>query len=550
MREQLIAAAAMAAAVAAAAPAEQLFSSQGTQPGGLDGGVPFGDAVNDCASCHDRSATLGDGAYMPFDSWVGTMMANSLRDPLFLAALTVAQQDAAGIGEWCIRCHSPAAFVRGDAWPGDGSRLDDIDRQGVSCDVCHRARVDPNDPKSPYLWNAQILFDPMNTKHGPYGDNPSPAHDVATSAFAGRSELCAHCHQVANPLVRTRDESGADTGQPFALDTTYEEWKQSSWASPGGKHCPDCHMPRHAGMLPVGKFGPLRDDPRTHRFAGGNAWGVDAVIAANPAWAATYAEAFAATRAAAVASLQSAATLEVDPLAARVGPGDRIAVRVRVTNRTGHKLPTGYADGRRVWVELTVDSPRGATVASIGAYDAAAARLPEHPQLRVYEALHGIYGRGPEEHLAQHDTVVKDSRIPPAGFSATRATRPVGTTWFDDGAGGLRYYDEAVYDLPAPAEPGPATVWVRLWYQSTTREYVEFLERENRTDGRGAELKRIWEATARAAPVEMARVEHTVTVDGPPRRGCGCATGAGAAPMVAAAAAALARWRSSRRRRR
>ena len=45
-------------------------------------------------------------------TWAGSMMANAGRDPIFWAALDVANNDAEelgipGIGEFFIRCHSP-----------------------------------------------------------------------------------------------------------------------------------------------------------------------------------------------------------------------------------------------------------------------------------------------------------------------------------------------------------------------------------------------------------------------------------------------------------
>jgi hypothetical protein len=53
---------------------------------------------------------LGGGAAVresPGHAAVISMMGNTLRDPLFLAALTVAEQDRPGVGDWCLRCHTP-----------------------------------------------------------------------------------------------------------------------------------------------------------------------------------------------------------------------------------------------------------------------------------------------------------------------------------------------------------------------------------------------------------------------------------------------------------
>jgi hypothetical protein len=129
------------------------------------------------------------------------------------------------------------------------------------------------------------------------------------------------------------------------------------------------------------------------------------------------------------------------------------------------------------------------------------------PQLRVYQAVQGISGKGAGEHIALHDRVFLDTRIPPAGFQASVATKPQGTTWFDDGDGGYRNYDLITYRVAVPSNlpAGTAQVSARLMYQTTTREYVDFLSRENRTDDKGIRLKEIYEATGRSSPVEVAR---------------------------------------------
>ena len=65
-------------------------------------------------------------------------MANAVRDPLFLAALTVSEQDAPGSGAFCLRCHTPKGFVKSHA-TGVGAALDADDQQGVDCEACHRS---------------------------------------------------------------------------------------------------------------------------------------------------------------------------------------------------------------------------------------------------------------------------------------------------------------------------------------------------------------------------------------------------------------------------
>ncbi|MCC6554432.1 MAG: hypothetical protein IT372_15750, partial [Polyangiaceae bacterium] len=237
---------------------------------------------------------------MPVDTWVGTMMGNAARDPVFFAALAVANQDQPGIGSFCLRCHSPIGYVRGHATPPDGTAFDNIDKQGVGCDTCHRANALPDgDPSFPYhISNAQLTYtdDIDMTKHGPYSDASSPNHATVQDLNLADSRFCGQCHQVTNPGKLLKDAAGVDTALEFPLDTTYEEWANSDYAdgAASAMSCIDCHMQKKVGQWPVTNlpFSPERTDPRDHALVGGNHWGIRAVMEANPDRAAMYGPAF------------------------------------------------------------------------------------------------------------------------------------------------------------------------------------------------------------------------------------------------------------------
>jgi len=65
------------------------FTPAGTQPGL---GQPIL-ANDDCEVCHGQPSDEVDRRVLPFNSWAGSMMANAGRDPLFWAALDVANAD-------------------------------------------------------------------------------------------------------------------------------------------------------------------------------------------------------------------------------------------------------------------------------------------------------------------------------------------------------------------------------------------------------------------------------------------------------------------------
>ena len=85
--------------------------------------------VQQCRMCHGGT---DNGDADPFLSWQTGIMSISAKNPLFRAALAVANQDVEGIGEFCLRCHSPRAWLEGRSTPTDGSVLNREDLYGVS----------------------------------------------------------------------------------------------------------------------------------------------------------------------------------------------------------------------------------------------------------------------------------------------------------------------------------------------------------------------------------------------------------------------------------
>lgn len=493
----------------------------GTKPGELPGGGKFLDA-DGCAQCHG-GGYAGDTTYLPSDTWAGTMMANAARDPIFFAALAIANQDAPGVGTFCIRCHAPIGFVRGHAAPADGSALDKVDRQGIGCEVCHRAVTSPP-PLDPYLLgDAQLVFTEDTAKHGPYASEPAPAHASVQDPSLSDARFCGQCHQVTNPERRLRDASGTETTAAFPLDTTYEEWASSAFAEPeGGSYagCVDCHMPRVEGDRPVATVlgAPLRKAPRRHALTGGNHWGIQAVMQASPDRAAAFPQAFKSALASTLETLKQAAKVTIVSAPQAASPGGPVAVTVRVENLSGHKFPAGYAESRRAWVAVALVDPLGATHMLAGGYDEATGHIEGAPKTRIYRAQHGRWsGQAgePEEHIALHDMVLSDTRIPPKGFVPSMTTMPAGDIDFKDGAGGYRSYDEATLTLTAPAGArGEYTLSARVYYQSMTREYAEFLRDANTTTSHGEALFAIYQATGEAPPILVASDERAISFGG------------------------------------
>src|SRR5439155_4652518 len=140
---------------------------------------------------YSRDATMPTA--MPYDGWSGSMMGNTMRDPLFLAALTVADQDRPGVGDYCERCHTPPGFIAGHTrstpTASHGTELDLADRGGVTCDSCHRMLPTSN------LGDAQYELSPTETRFGPYPIIDSIRHTGEVSTWLADSRMCGTCHE-------------------------------------------------------------------------------------------------------------------------------------------------------------------------------------------------------------------------------------------------------------------------------------------------------------------------------------------------------------------
>jgi hypothetical protein len=131
--------------------------------------------------------------------------------------------------------------------------------------------------------------------------------------------------------------------------------------------------------------------------------------------------------------------------------------------------------------------------------------LTEDAQARVYEVQQGIWNyegtgacdieNGSEKmfHFILNDCIARDSRIPPLGFTPATAgdpngydLRPVGYTYPETspGSGVLVNYDTAAYTLTVPAGTvTPLTATARLYYQTSSNEYIQFLRDEAVNEG-------------------------------------------------------------------
>lgn len=526
------------------------FDLAGTQP--LESGVLENPSTN-CVTCHGEY----NHTVEPWHTWRGSMMGQAMRDPLFIATMVVAQQDAPAVGDLCIRCHSPGGWQEGRSADTAGGLLTAKDRESVQCDFCHRL-VDPiyvsgispvedlpilDDLAAlPFTTaNGQFITDPDPIRRGPFEDAQAD-HAFLASPFHRDARLCGTCHDVSNPVfVRgaTPEEYVADDldaphpdgdlRNMFPVERTFSEWSVSEYATagvyapqfagnkPSGivSTCQDCHMKDVSGRGAVG--GPVRSDLPLHDLTGGNHFVPDILPAFWPGEVDATQLGDAKLRAEYMLTL--AASMELTETHVAGQP----AVVVKVTNETGHKLPSGYPEGRRIWIQVEAYDEDSQLVYTSGAYDASTGELGHDADLKVYQIKPGVSTRladalgieaGPSFHFVLNDSVYSDNRIPPRGFTnaafAAIQSPPVAHAYPDG-----QYWDETVYVLPV----GAHLVEARLYYQSTSKEYIEFLRDTNVTDSMGQDLYDAWVAQGRAAPVTMTSesilLSGTGVADGP-----------------------------------
>jgi hypothetical protein len=508
------------------------FDMPGTQPfeAGSEPAPP-----QQCAQCHGGY----DAGAEPYANWQGSMMALASIDPLFEANMVIANQDAPDSGDLCLRCHISGGWMQGRSVPTDGSAMLERDMVGVSCDLCHRM-VDPvfDVDLSPardqqvladlgfpgeHYGNGMFVLDPDGILRGPRTESAAP-HAFRASSFHKSSNFCGTCHDVSNPAFskdglgiyqpNTFDQSAGQVDPAVAapVERTYSEWLHSAYNSPEGVYqpefagtkpdgrvatCQDCHMRDVTAKACNLPDAPLRSDMPLHDMTGGSTWIPQLIADLYPEKVNRAAVTAGIARARYM--LQNAASLAVT--------SENGKLKATVTNQTGHKLPTGYPEGRRIWLNVKFYNADDQLISESGAYDMSTGVLTKDDEMKIYEVHPGIGDNiadvvgipaGKSFHFVLNNVVVSDNRIPPRGFTnaafASFGGSPVGHTYQDG-----QYWDDTEYTIPT----GAKRAVVRLYYQSTSKEFIEFMRDQNVTDGKGLFMYNLWNDNGKCPPELM-----------------------------------------------
>jgi hypothetical protein len=348
-------------------------------------------------------------------------------------------------------------------------------------------------------------------------------------------------HTEANPaysyfhVERTWSEFMSSAyGQQGGAPTNVDFQVQGATDITRAAKCQDCHMRDVVGKAANKKGVPIRPEdsiehPNSgqplHDMTGGNAW-ISYILASTdpngPVYDPVNAQLLDQGPAVLTLDLNAGQTPKANGSALLAG-SDRAKQQLRlaatikdlaysggnvtfkVQNNSAHKLISGFPEGRRMFVNIQAKDASGNVIYEVNPYDGAIGTLKGLPLSHssppvganeayvdelVYEVhpSSSITGEPETFHFVLADGRYKDNRIPPKGFDLTKATlrlsEPVwhgvsDTGYFSDQEYAGGFDDISLSDYPQVNFPNNAAlVEVTLYYQGTSREYVEFLRDE------------------------------------------------------------------------
>ncbi|CAA6828239.1 MAG: Unknown protein [uncultured Thiotrichaceae bacterium] len=327
-----------------------------------------------CSSCHNGMTDESGEDLSIINDWRTTMMANSARDPFWKAmvASEVSRNPALSdtIEGKCARCHMPMAHVEasfmgeqisllGDGFFSDKNPHFEKAAEGVSCTACHQIEETTEFGTEDATSGKFVIAENTGSNRNLYGPlaNPMQGPMINNTGFTpvasdhmSKSALCGSCHDVTTPVVTV---GGTVTGDSFPEQMVYSEWKNSAYAEAGTEQsCQSCHMPRANGSAKIAtrpESVQAREYFSKHYFVGANTVMLD-IMQDNADTLGISVNDFSKTIDRTREMLQSSATIAVEGLQQ---VDNQLSFDVRVSNKSGHKLPSGFPS-RRAWLHVTV----------------------------------------------------------------------------------------------------------------------------------------------------------------------------------------------------
>jgi hypothetical protein len=275
-----------------------------------------------CNQCHPKQ----------YQEWAGSMHAYASDDPLFVAMNERGQREA-NVGDFCVQCHAPQAVHEGATTDGLNMASVPQSLHGVTCFFCHAVDQVQDTHNNP----LHLASD--NTMRGEYSDPvANTAHPSMYSVLHDRdrlesAQMCGSCHDIVN-------------GHGAHIERTLEEWESSVFVQPnGGLSCGQCHMDQSNDMEPIANAPNVFSRRlHSHLFPG-----VDVALSPFPD-AQSQKTQHDAVQAFLNTTLQSALCVR------GIGAGSTTVQVILDNVASGHAWPSGAAQDRRAWVELTAYS--------------------------------------------------------------------------------------------------------------------------------------------------------------------------------------------------
>ncbi len=494
-----------------------------------------------CGTCHNDQATGEERTMIDTEgrdlslglAWRSSMMANATRDPYWHAVvaseLALYPGQAEEINDTCTRCHAPMAnevgrrtgqpvqlFDSGSEDTGDLVQgilsMNDQDEpfnhamDGVSCSLCHQIAEDAAFGTEASMTGGFFIENyaggdiSQRPAYGQYADvDPGYMQNQSNfeplfGAHISTSETCATCHNLQSEPLDTDGVPVPNAGH-FPEQMVYSEWQASDYntGSPLQASCQDCHMPTVDSAVAIASAGAgdvRRNDFAEHTFLGANTvmqsmlaeWREELGIRPEV----NFSESIERNR----QFLKSAAELSIESSSVINGI---LNLDVKVTNKTGHKLPSGY-HSRRVILHVLVTDKDGQTIYENGRInaDGSVAGLIEDinpaswephydvitdaSQVQVYQSVMENSDGERTHSLLNGIGYVKDNRLTPAGFDKNQVGADIAVKGFA-GSGDDDFNlgsDTVSYRIPV-GDNGPYNILIDLFYQPLSYGHLRWL---------------------------------------------------------------------------
>ena len=461
-----------------------------------------------CKGCHghdplgNANVTLDGIDINLFDDWETSMMGLSGVDPLWKAKVRHEVMTNPGhateLQNLCTSCHAPmghfAAFYKGaDHYSLEDLESDSLGLSGVGCLGCHSIGQDGLGNR----FTGDIPYDTSRVAYGPFTNpmvgpmqlyiNIKPTY----SDHVSQGRFCSPCHTL---ISNTVDLEGNPTGNSFVEQATFHEWLNSSYPAQGTT-CQTCHMPEIEDPVKIANgYTALqgRSPFNLHTFAGANSFMVDLIKRNKTALGVNANDAnFDSTLAAITRNLRYN-TLNAELSFPEIA-NDSLSFELMLTNKSGHKFPSGYPS-RRAFVEFKVTTETGETLFTSGSFGSDGEIInyggvvePHHDvirsenQVQIYEMNMGDVNGNFTTVLERASMYLKDNRLPPLGFTNQHASydtmRVVGDAENDvdfnrNGSTQGTGKDIVHYKIGLNGYSGPLNVTAKVYYQTVPPEWL------------------------------------------------------------------------------